>query len=490
MFNILPLYYCEKGDELFVSSSPKEIASQIPGLTINKRFILENILFNYQLFNQSFYNEINLLAANHYIRINKKVVSFQKHTTIEDLFFANPRHWRKSAGILANLFIESANQYFPEKPFTTSLTGGFDGRTLVSCGLYYGKRFSTYSFGTAESEDIKIAGDLSKKAGLVFEKVTLDYDYIHNNSFINGLEFISGAFGGAGFARAHYLFAAKQLAKKYGIMVTGNFGSEVFKAPNSPGILISQNLFNLFNARNYSKAIIELENSPELWWINRESFKMEWESLKDDLRKIPCFTYENKGLTKNMQFYIFVFEEVFRKYFGAEMVNQYKFLINRTPYLDFNFIKNLLGTELAGVHSDFFTKNPLSHFKGQVTYAHIIKKTYPSFGKELTDKGYCPDDLIRLTGKVRIAGSYIKKRIKRNSRLVSDPFAVNAAFSFNRSFWKEMNIDKEIFNVPELKDRIEKDSNIDNLIMVLSQAWFYNQNLLRYDVFKNLGPEC
>ena len=55
----------------------------------------------------------------------------------------------------------------------------------------------------------------------------------------------------------------------------------------------------------------------------------------------------------------FIFEEVFRKYFGAEMVNQYIHLKNRTPFLDAEFMKIILGTGYAGVYSNFLRRTPL-----------------------------------------------------------------------------------------------------------------------------------
>ena len=131
--------------------------------------------------------------------------------------------------------------------------------------------------------------------------------------------------------------------------------------------------------------------------------------LREDILKFSCFNQYYSGLTRNQRFYVFVFEELFRKYFGAEMVNQFRYLKNRTPFLDIDFLKAILKTEFAGIHSDFFEKNPLKRYKGQVLYAHIIKKAYPDFGKMMTDKGYKPDDLINFFGKVNIAKGYLKK---------------------------------------------------------------------------------
>jgi len=474
MFNILPLYYYEGKSEILISSNPRYIASLLPDVSINKRFILENILFNYQIFNQSCFKDISLLPANHFLLLHNNKISLIQHTAIESYFVRRPIPWRQAVDDLSDLFIESSKYYFPNETYITSLTGGFDGRTLVSCGLHEGKDFSTYCFGKEGSDDIIIARNLSKNAGLYFENISLDDNYIQNESLSNGLEFINGSNGGAGFARAHYLYSAKQLAGKYKFLLTGNFGSELFRTAHIAGIVISQNLYNLFTAYNYGSAIESIASSKEFEWLNKINFKFEWEELKEDIRNLPCFHPHYGGLTKIEQFYKIVFEEVLRKYFGAEMINQYNYIINRTPYLDFEFITNILKTELAGVYSDFLTHNPIKRFKGQVLYAHIIKKTFLSYSEEMTDKGYTPKDLLNLQGKVKITGSFISKRIRKRFISPPDPFSVRAAFSFNKDFWENLLITPEIFNKQKIKQNIELGNDKNSLFIALSQVWFYN----------------
>jgi len=60
-------------------------------------------------------------------------------------------------------------------------------------------------------------------------------------------------------------------------------------------------------------------------------------SLKEDVLKLPCYNQSYIGFTKNQRFYVFVFEEIFRKYFGAEMVNQFKYLKTEHPFWTLNF---------------------------------------------------------------------------------------------------------------------------------------------------------
>ncbi len=474
LFNILPLYYYEKEGIIILSSDSQLIASQLSEVYINKRFILETILFNYSLFNQSSFKEIFLLPTNHFLQVDTKGIKLQKHTSIEDYFISNPHPWKKAAIQLADIFIESSKQYFPDEPFAMSLTGGFDGRTLVSCGLHYEKTFSTYAFGSEQSKDVLIAKMLSRKANLEFNSITLDEQYIKNESLSNGLDFIMGASGGASFVRAHYLYAAKQLAKNNKFVITGNFGSEIFRAVHIAGIVTNRNLYNLFFAKNYENAIERLSYSQEFDWLNRLDFREEWEALKEDLKMLPCFNPYYRDLSKNEQFYVIVFEEVFRKYFGAEMVNQYKYLINRTPFLDFDFLKRVLETEMAGVYSDFFTHNPFKRFKGQILYAHIIQKTHPNFLVEMTDKGYRPNDLLSIYGNMKIGFTYLnKKKPFKRKQIEKDPYSVTTAFKQNKDFWHNIEFNTDLFKIKKFTNSFnESMNNKDTFYIALSQTYW------------------
>ena len=184
--------------------------------------------------------------------------------------------------------------------------------------------------------------------------------------------------------------------------------------------------------------------------------KRSWDQLKQDLTGLPCYDIAYRKLTPNQRFYVFVFEEVFRKYFGAEMVNQFRYLKNRTPYLDIDFVKALLNTRLAGVYSDFFEHKPLKRYKGQVLYAHIIKKAYPALGAIITDKGYCPDDLLTMTGHLNILWRYQKKKRQRTPS-AADPYTAARSFRQNSAFYRQIPVDDELFNTGLINDEAYAD---------------------------------
>lgn len=469
LFSILPVYYHFSSEKLTISENAITLGKYVRSDVFDRRFVIETILFNYPLFNNSLFEDVSLLPSNSCIKISGGKVSLQKHTEIASIFGKDPVPRKKAVRTLPDKFLETVEKYLPSAHYASTLTGGFDSRTLVSAGLYYNRDFSTYSFGTETCKDIIIAEVLSAAADINFNKILLEDEYVKQASLGCGKDFISNSSGTATFARAHYLYSAEKLAADYRYIITGNFGSEIFRAMHNTGAVISENLFNLFNSDSPEKAIRWIEKSEEFHSIATGSLKKEWQSLKEDIQKLPNFSHEYSGLSRNRKFYVFVFEELFRKYFGAEMVNQFRHLKNRTPYLDIDFLKAVFNTELAGIHSLFFENNPVKRYRGQVLYAHIIRKAFPLFGRIMTDKGYRPDDLISFFGKANIVKGYIKK-ISGKKASDADPNSVSRAWETNRDYWRQLPVSGEFFP----PDKILAVQNRDILFKIYSLSYLMN----------------
>lgn len=474
LFSIPPVYYSSQANNIWLASSPEIIAGQLNLKEPDKGFILENILFNYSLSDRSPFKGISLLASNHYIIWQNAKPTFKRHTGFESRFNLTSDK-NKTPDYYADLFINRSALYFPKESYIHALTGGFDGRTLVSCALHHKKDFETYSFGSADSTDVPVAKILSEKAGINFNNVKLDEDFIKNESLSSGLDFIFNASGTAAFARAHYLYAAKTLSKKTNYLVTGNFGSELFRAAHVAGAVISQNLYNICIARNPEEAGKLIENSKEFSLLNKNELLPEWNEFCNELPHFPVFSPEYKNLSLNQKFYLIVFEEVFRKYFGAEIKNQNKYLFNRTPFLDFQFVSEILQSPWAGVHSDFFEHNPLKRFKGQLIYSHIIQKSFPDFSRIPMDKGYSPEDLLSLKGKLKITANYLKKRKRKLHSEPIDPFAVRNSFISNKGSYKEMIGDIPFLNSKLMSEGFHQNRSDNSFFIAISQAIYYNQ---------------
>jgi len=445
MFSILPLYYNFSVGRVTVSDNALNLGRHCGKTGLSKRFVLESVLFNFPLFNHSAVEGISLLPSNSDIVFTAGGVRIEKHTEVAGWFDAVPLTGTGTADRLAEVFLEEVKKYIPTEFFYTALTGGFDGRTLTAAALHNNRQFSCYCFGTADSRDLKLAAKTAAGVGVPFLPVNLDDRYVRDHSLEAGKGFIIKSSGVGTFSRAHYLFTSGLLSASARFLVTGNFGSEIFRAVHVPGVVISPNLYGIFRSSDPGEAIRKILRSLPGSFLNLAYFETQLADLENDIASLPCFNASYKGLNRNMQFYIFVFEELFRKYFGTEMVVQSGIISNRTPFLDMRFLKALMSTKFAGIHSEFFEENPFRRYKGQVMYAHIIRKSFPPLGHFTTDKGYAPDDLLSLLGKLRLVRGYVGKRLKKQNTMY-DPNGVREAWEQSRAFYENLLYDDSLFN--------------------------------------------
>lgn len=444
LFSILPLYYLFRKGRATLSDNVISLGRNRGLNNVSTRFILETLLFNYPLFNSSLIDGIRLLPSNSALAFSGDGYHVIKHTAVEQWFSSDPEPWRKSTARIADKFLETVATYLPQEYYMTALTGGFDGRTLTAAGLYHDRSFSCYCFGTDSSVDLKVASYIAEQTGIDFMPVLTDEEYVSRHSLEAGRKFILHSSGIGTFTRAHYVYAASILARRTRFLVTGNFGSEMFRAVHSPGVMISPAIYDVFLSRDPVEAMGRLSRSPVTRFLKDKVVQSELAEMREDIEALPCFDSRYKNLTRNQQFYVYLLEEIFRKYFGSEMVNQAEYLINRTPFIDPSFLKELFGTGLAGVHSGFFEDNPFKRVKGQVLYASVIRKAAPQLGRFDTGRGYRPDELLSITGQLKIMSvRYLKKR--QNQASSYDPLGVKAAWRANHRFYEELNVDGDIF---------------------------------------------
>jgi asparagine synthetase B (glutamine-hydrolysing) len=450
LFSILPVYYYKTQTAVFIASSPELIKKYTTAsFSFSKRFILEKLLFNFPFSNTTCYDEIKSLASNSYLKITGKKTEEIEHTSVLSWLTASPVSGKAVLSFLSDLFIEQSKKYLPTEQYYVSFTSGFDGRVLLATSLHYQKEFRTFAFGKEWAEDIKIPMQQAKKLGIHFEPFLLNSDSYLDEALNCGKAFAELSHGNGNWGRAHYLYAAKKIARNCRYIVTGNFGSELFRAFNQPGVMVAPFLFEIISAGEDFKSLNSVSSRPELKYLRLTEFKNETEQIK---QQVSDYLSAFKTLDKNHLLYKYLLEEVFRKYFGAEIVVQNNYLMNRTPFLDYVFIQELFKTGYAGVYSNFFENNPMKRYKGQLLYAHILEALDSELFYLMTGKGYKPSDLLSFMGRLRIAASYIGKKLKIRS-VVDDPFAVQMVYRKYKTELMSVGLNHEYF----LNDSWQKD---------------------------------
>ncbi len=467
MFSILPIYLFENTNSIIISSSIQRLYEyQKQSLTVNKKFIVEKLVFNYAFLDDTIYNEVRLLPSNHYIKINNKL-EIIKHTSIENYFTNAPQSWRKAIEPVSELFLSTVSNYFPANHFYITLTGGFDGRTLVGCALNNNLNFSTLSYGSEIDKDITIPSYIANKIDRLHHTFILDQKYAQTEYIQNLENIILNTDCNASLSRSHYSYIAREISLNSDYLLSGNFGSEIIRTWRIPGVMTSEFLLKSFETDNQKKLNEYLNNYSSLRLLHKEHFKKEIEELTE---QIFCFKEKySKTFSRNQVFYIYFFEQIFRKYFGPEIVIQnFHSLFNRTPFIDFVFLREILKTELAGANGRYLERNPFLRFRGQILYSHILKKINSPLLDFPTDRGYKPKDFFSIMGKTRIFLNYLNNNliVKKDKNFTQYN---ELCFQLSRDYFSVLSIPKIEFNQDALfniKSRLKSDLSQALSIMI------------------------
>lgn len=481
LMSILPIYYYSGKDGFYIASRMDLIVRSSSDIfRISKKYIFEHILWGYGFQDETLYQGIKLLPTNHYLIYNKQDVRIIDHTKISDYFVTNPLSWRNTRDHLSDIFIERASEYLPDDTYYSSLTGGLDGRSLLALGLYNQKNIVTYSYGTINDKDVIIPKYVSSKIGIEYKPFILDDIYAEVKYFKHAQMAGYLTEGNLRFSRATYLYLCEELSPTTSYMVSGNFGSELMRTMRMYGNLLSHHIFDLFEIKSDKDFEISLKDSSRLKYIDKNYFKSEIDEVTHN-----AIAYRNSLPTNtnlNQRFYIFLFEEVFRKYFGPEIILESNFLYNRTPFLDFKFITELLNTKIAGCNGEYKLSNPLERFKGQVFYPYIIKKTYPKLLQYKLDREYAPKDFFSMYGHLKIVIGYIRRKYFIDQERYKQPIYSELVFTKNLNKILSINFDYPFLNRSAYSSLFREDewkgdyinfnihiSLLDNLNYILSK---------------------
>lgn len=457
--SLLPVYIYESGSDILISSHISLIKKFAKNLDINKQYILQQNLFNYSFSDETIFKQIKMLKTNYYLIFDGNLY-IKQFDTIERYFVEVPKSWKKSIDDLVELFIEVNKNSIVDGDFI-SFTSGFDGRSLVALSKYYKKKIYTFSFGSEKNEDITIPKEQAEKLGIPYLPILLNKKNYLDEFWHLGGKIIKDNGCSTTFLQVHWPFSAKIISRRSENIVSGVFGSELFRAVHLPGQFLSPALIEYFKHLETDEWINKIKNAESLKFLNLNNFKKEIEELIEFLND---YRYKVLYLNKSQRLYKFVFEEAFRKFFGLQILQPQLSYINlKIPFFNFKFVTELFKTELAGLNNPFFTQNPFTRFKGQLFYAKFIERTFPKLLFLKTGKGYKPYDLLTFFGKVRIAKNFLHKRFKRKmGKIDLDNLGILSAYQKNIDEFDKIPNQSEFFNIESINQYRRTIVNTNN----------------------------
>ena len=416
--NVLPLYFAYDKSKLVISSNTSLILkSEWVDTSANKLAYAMQYLFDYMLGEHYFVNGIKRFENARVYTFSINGLNSNQYWDVEKLYNTELLPKKISLDMLSKQLEENVKLYSADKDkLLVAFTGGFDGRTNIA--LLNDRDKSTYrafSYGMPGSKQIRVPQDASSKLGIDYTPVYLEKEYI--DSYLETTKeatYFSNGTAPIGFNNIP--FAYKKLNSYSNTVMTGLFGSEILRPLHNNGIQVNNNSFEIFLSENYRQNIIDAIKK------GRENGIIT--SYIDDDIAIELADYFDKNYFKKyekydsiIRFFFFIIQEGIRKYFSQEISLQRVYVNTRIPYFDSDIVDLIYKTTWAGMYNGFLGKSKFKRRKGQLLYAHVIKKYLPKLGDLILDRGYTSNDLIlpfpfnyiKIAKGVYFAKKYMKK---------------------------------------------------------------------------------
>ncbi len=429
-FSLLPLYYRLESNEIIISN--RLVYFKSLKLKPSKSYLLERLIFNYSITNQTLFSGVHSLPSFHLLTFESGFPKLRSYLDWEALITEKPMSIEEAKTDVVDQFISTAKAYFPEEDFHCAFTSGFDSRTIFALAQKFAVGKTTgFSFGSANSDDVVFPRELCKKYKWKFDSIVLDQDYLRSEYSKCADKMVVQSEGLSSLSRAHYAFAANYIASKSAYFISGNFGSELFRAVHSDGAITSSLLFDWIEGKFPDTLEALLAQYPKFQFLTDPDWQLAFEDLKYRLEHQSLKIKGDHDL--GIKMYYWVWLVAIPNYFGGEMLMQQHYVRHRTPFADFEFFKFIQATDFSGAYEDFKQQNLLKRMRGQKFYPYLLESLRSPLLLETTGKGYKPIDIIDFKRYANLAlGKFFRSSHIENQ----DPFLSKAALDQHKFNWE------------------------------------------------------
>jgi len=392
--NMLPLYKAEGPSGQLVLSSNTSLILQNDWVdsTPDQLALGMQQLFDYTLGEHYFVKGIRRLENARRYSFSSEGISTEILWDVSNLKTDELLPRRQSLELLGEKLHENVNLYagYSEKVLV-SLTGGFDGRTNLAVLDKDTANFKCYSYGKLGSKQIEVPANIARNLKFDYQPVYLEEEYQKNYEKYESLAtYFSNGTAPVGFGNISYCFS--KLSSYSDTVVTGLLGSEVLRPLHNNQIQVNDQSFAIFLNDNYKQGIAEaIANRKEYFFSEVDKKKLQTD-LEEYFKENYFDKYKDED--KTTRFFYFIIQEGMRKYFSQEISIERVYVNTMIPYFDVDFVKLIYQTTWAGIYNGFLGKSKVKRRKGQLLYAHIMKKYKPALLKLKLDRGYNPGDLL------------------------------------------------------------------------------------------------
>lgn len=450
------LYYKNDKGNYFISTNLNDFKLLSP--KINYSAVVEKILFTYPITEESYFEDVFMLKNGCILNLQNGEVSSAVYFSVDQIFSPLNLLKKFSKQTFIDIFEKSVLQRASVSAnLNVSLTGGFDGRSIVAVLLNHNYKFHSYSFGKQGGENTEVPMIVSQKLGLDYESILLEEVYENNYSRC-ALDAIHYSDGTSSFERANYIYAIEILASRgthYNI--SGLLGGEVFAPVRLKTDYINGTYYDLMYLGLNRSTHDLLEEKGIKEYINEEII-----DDRDTLQKLASNVEERRKLINVWRkdecgwvFYLKDFVSLgFQQFYGNQIHLERYFNDNQTPFYDIDLLEYLYSTEHVYSYMNAFKDSVFLRRNNRKLQTMIIRNFSKALSEIPVDRGYPPAYTTDLR-KLLIPFIFYRHHLQRK-RLPPE---------FDSPAWSKILykglIDRETCFSHELLSKIETISSIE-----------------------------
>lgn len=411
-FGIYPIYYTKDSSGGFFLTDDISLYRKFVGqVQLNPITVASAAIFNFPILDDAVVDGFKKIPVGSKLSLTRAETHLTKW--YDDSWIYQIMDSSIDYDQINDLFVRTASDYSNGADnAAVSITGGFDGRTVLSA-LYKELKPKLYTFGVPGSHDLEVGGKVAKKLGLDHLKFLIDDNYFRTQYNDLTRYIITHSNGLVNQRRTHYVLAFSSLSSEANLAFTGNFGSELFRLIKHPGLHIPRIVFEVARNRNTDEVVDRevtdlLTTSP---FIDLDSNLLK-QAVLERLNRL--FSKEDLRDDSYLPFFKFLITETLGNYYGPEMNIESHWIENRSIFMDDEFVELVSRSAYGSRHQLSEETNPIKRRMGQLAYSEIIKRNNKALYRLPTSKGYSPADITSPVGLIKTSASFYTKRFRKS----------------------------------------------------------------------------
>jgi len=469
IYGIYPIYYSIINNYNVFSNDFDFLIKRQEKKKFDINGLFDYFLFNYTLNRHTLFQNINQLVAGSRIVSKLYLKDLLIFKNFDLAKFLNQKKDKKLdknkvKTVLTDCLIDDLDE---DLPIQLPLSGGFDSKVLLSILMSSKKQFLTYTYGSENSVDHYAAELTAKQFNIPYKLLALnEVDVIEQDrqikSFIRrspGLPLILDLIS--------YDIVRREIPESN--IIIGAMGGELINGPVVISeVIITRSAKTLTCSKDKEELKRELINDlNSLQFLDNTVFKKNVEKYTTSLAN---YQFDKNDLYAN-NLTKFMLNETYAKFFGVVFKNLFEKDNLIFPFVDTNFLQELLNSEYRYSKHQLFSKSPLNHLFSRRLYAKLIKKIYKPALFTMMDRKYLLADILYFHRMPKTIYKYIENHFfKRNKSEKSK--------TLNYTKWFKPLIIEKLYTSPVLKmeiinkralldllDKLKKNEDIPDIII-------------------------